>query len=169
MARQKLTDAERKAKMAEYYLTHKKEIAEQRKEYYQVHKEERAKYYQAHKEERAKYRQEHKAKIAEQKKEYYQAHKEERAEYDKQYCKTPMGRALNLVSGYKRSDKKYNRGECTLTAQWVVDNIFTKPCAHCGITGWDVIGCNRLDNSLPHTENNVEPCCALCNKRLTRK
>lgn len=103
--------------------------------------------------------------------EYYQEHKEEIDEYmkqyQKQYSKTPMGRAFNLLSAYQQKDKKYGRGECTLTAQWIVDNIFTKPCAHCGKTGWKIIGCNRIDNSLPHTPDNVEPCCEECNKKVS--
>lgn len=84
----------------------------------------------------------------------------------KQYFNTPMGRASRLVQAYKVADKKQNRGECTITAKWIVDNIFSKPCVHCGKEGWKVIGCNRIDNSKPHTEDNVEPCCAECNKKL---
>ena len=75
-------------------------------------------------------------------------------------------RASNLVSAYKQQDRKYDRGENDLTAKWIIENIFTQPCVYCGKTGWDVIGCNRLDNSLPHTMDNVEPCCAECNKKL---
>ena len=75
-------------------------------------------------------------------------------------------RALNLLSRYKNNDKKYNRGDSDLTAKWIVENIFTKPCAHCGKKGWNVIGCNRLDNTKPHTMDNVEPCCIECNNRL---
>lgn len=99
-------------------------------------------------------------------KQYRKKNKEKTYKYQKQYSKTPMGRAVYLVHGYKNEDKKYNRGECTLTAQWVIDNIFTQPCAHCGKTGWDVIGCNRLNNSKSHTPDNVEPCCAECNRKL---
>ena len=77
-----------------------------------------------------------------------------------------MFRALNLLNRYKNNDKKYNRGESDLTAQWIMDNIFTKPCSHCGKTGWNVIGCNRLDNTKPHTIDNVEPCCFECNNKL---
>ena len=108
----------------------------------------------------------HKEKRTEYQKKYQQEHKEERAEYQKQYNKTPMGRALNLLKNYQKEDKKYSRGECTLTAQWIVDNIFTKKCAHCEKTGWEIIGCNRINNSLPHTPDNVEPCCEECNKKL---
>lgn len=78
-------------------------------------------------------------------------------------------RAHQLINNYKQEDKKYNRGEGDLTAQWIVDNIFTKKCAHCEKTGWDVIGCNRIDNSKPHTIDNVEPCCEDCNHKLATK
>lgn len=84
----------------------------------------------------------------------------------KEYAKTPIGRALYLLSRYKRSDKFYNRGIGDLSAKWIVENIFSKPCAHCGKEGWKVIGCNRLDNSKPHTKDNVEPCCKECNHSL---
>jgi len=117
-------------------------------------------------------------------KEWYNEHKEERKEYNKQwreqnkeydkqrrlnYMRTTMGRASHLVQGYKTEDEKHNRGECTLTKEWIVENIFSKPCTHCGKSGWEIIGCNRLDNSKPHTPDNVEPCCEECNKRLNFK
>lgn len=82
------------------------------------------------------------------------------------YKHPQMARALRLLSRYKKNDKKYNRGESDLTAKWIVENIFSKPCVHCGKTGWDVIGCNRLDNTKPHTMDNVEPCCFECNNIL---
>lgn len=75
-------------------------------------------------------------------------------------------RAHSLVGNYKKEDEKYNRGEGDLTAKWVMKNIMFKPCAHCGKEGWNVIGCNRLDNSKPHTKDNVEPCCQECNHKL---
>lgn len=104
------------------------------------------------------------------KKEYSKEHKKEWAEYMKRYMKnrrkTPIGRAEHLVNSYKEKDKIHNRGECTLTPKWVVENILFKPCAHCGKTGWNIIGCNRLNNILPHTEENVEPCCKKCNDIL---
>ena len=84
-------------------------------------------------------------------------------EYEKKYKKTPMGRASILLSRYNYSDKEAGRGRGDLTPEWIVENIFSKPCKHCGKTGWDKIGCNRLDNSKPHTMDNVEPCCKKCN------
>lgn len=96
----------------------------------------------------------------------YLRKKEEMLERQKEYRNTPMGRAVRLSNNYKHADENAGRGESTLTAQWIVDNIFSKPCAHCGKTGWDVVGCNRLNDDLPHTPDNVEPCCEECNKDL---
>ena len=80
--------------------------------------------------------------------------------------KTPLGRATHLLDMYKISDRKMDRGDGDLTPEWIVEHIFSQPCTHCGKTGWKVIGCNRLDNSKPHTKDNVEPCCGECNKKL---
>lgn len=103
-------------------------------------------------------------------KQYYENNKKRILEicgnYTKNYRKTKMGRAVLLCYDYKRHDKEHNRGEGNLTAQWIVDNIFTQPCAHCGETDWTKLGCNRLDNSKPHTTENVEPCCKKCNDFL---
>ena len=108
-----------------------------------------------------------------ERKAYNKQWREKNKDYDRQrhldYIHTPIGRASHLIQHYKIEDKKHNRGDCTLTKEWIVDNIFTKPCAHCGKTGWEVIGCNRLDNSKPHTPDNVEPCCEKCNKKLYHK
>lgn len=92
--------------------------------------------------------------------------KERSKTYIKRYREKPLGRAVFLVNGYKKADENANRGKGDLTPEWIVENIFTKPCKHCGKTGWDVVGCNRLDNSKPHTMDNVEPCCEECNLKL---
>ena len=79
-----------------------------------------------------------------------------------------MEKANSILQNYKRNDKMYNRGECTITSQWIVENIFSQPCAHCGETDWNKLGCNRIDNSKPHTIDNVEPCCEECNLNLVK-
>lgn len=78
------------------------------------------------------------------------------------------GRAKYMVDNYKRLDKKYNRGECTLTPEWVVENIFNQPCHYCGETDWHKLGCDRIYNDLPHTPENVVCCCAACNYKKHR-
>jgi hypothetical protein len=60
-------------------------------------------------------------------------------------------------------------GKCTLTPEWIVENIFSKPCHYCGKEGWELIGCDRIDNSKPHTPDNVVPCCWECNKKRGRR
>lgn len=110
-----------------------------------------------------------KEEILEKRKQHYQENKEKTLEKQKNYYKTPMGRAQWLVQGYKREDKKYGRGECTLTAKWVVDNIFTSKCHYCGESNWHKLGCDRIDNSKPHTMDNVVPCCYECNCKRSSK
>lgn len=97
---------------------------------------------------------------------YVREHKEERNAYRREWRKTKYGRASSLLYAYKQKDKLHNRGECDIDAKWIVDNIFTKPCVHCGETDWHKLGCNRLDNTKAHTKDNVEPCCMKCNNEL---
>ena len=79
---------------------------------------------------------------------------------------TKLGRAKSLLSSYRANDKKRKRGKTTITAKWIVENILSKPCVHCGETDWRKVGCNRLDNAKSHTPDNVEPCCWYCNNKL---
>lgn len=100
---------------------------------------------------------------------YYEKHREACLKKVKEYQNTKIGKATKMLHDYRRKDKYYNRGEGDLTAQWIVDNILSKSCVHCGESDWAKIGCNRLDNSKPHTMDNVEPCCADCNNKLHYK
>lgn len=78
-------------------------------------------------------------------------------------------RAKCLIASYDREDEKYKRGKCLLTPEWVVENIFTQSCHYCGESDWHKLGADRVDNSLPHTPDNVVPCCRDCNKKKGRK
>lgn len=132
-------------------------------------KQQQRQYYQNNADKKKQYYQENKDIILERQKQWNKEHKEERIALKKKWRKTPIGRASMLLGAYNHSDKKYNRGEGDLTAQWIVENIFTKPCVHCGVEGWQVIGCNRINNDLPHTKDNVEPCCGKCNQLLQKQ
>ncbi|MBR2558606.1 MAG: hypothetical protein IKE95_09630 [Methanobrevibacter sp.] len=104
-------------------------------------------------------------KSKEHQKIYYETHKEiinEKAKIE--YRENQLRRAYVLLHEYNRADELNNRGKGDLTEQWIVDNIFTKSCK-CGETDWRKLGCNRLDNSKPHTMDNVEPCCKNCNSK----
>lgn len=133
-----------------YYETHKREIIEQHKEYVDKNREKYREYnknsYQRNKE-----------KVLDKHKEYYVNNLDKRIEY----TKTPIARANNLLSQYKRIDKGKN--EVDFNAQWIVDNIFSKQCVYCGESDWHKLGCDRKDNSKGHVKDNVVPCCYHCN------
>ena len=91
-------------------------------------------------------------------------------EYDKRYRSTKKGRAQNLVCRYRQSDKMYGRDECLITAQWIIDNIFNgQTCVYCGETDWHKLGCDRIDNTKPHTPDNVVCSCGKCNIKKGRR
>ena len=158
---------DRKEYMRQYFLKNKEKISEYQKQYYKENKdkklEQQKQYYQSNKvkllEQKNQYKQKHKEQI----KQYYQDNKEIILEKQKQYYYTQLGRANNLLKGYKREDKIHNRGECTLTKEWIIENIFTSKCKYCGETDWLKLGCDRIDNEKPHTPDNVIPCCKECN------
>lgn len=108
-----------------------------------------------------RYREEH----PEVMKKWRDENKDHISEYNKKHSKTKMGRANNLLNSYRRNDRKHNRGECTIKAKWIVENIFSKCCVYCGETDWTKLGCDRIDNSKPHTPENVVPCCKPCNSK----
>lgn len=91
-------------------------------------------------------------------KEWHETHKE-----------NPEYRADMLVRGYKQYDKKKGRGETRITAQWILDNIYTKPCFYCGETDWKLLGCDRIDNNKPHTPENCVCSCNKCNRKRGRQ
>ena len=148
----------------QWHLKNKEKMQEWYKTYQEIHSDERKEYSK-------KYYLEHKTEMRQKQNEYNRKHYQENPDEEKKRRKewrlnTEMGRANSLLQAYNQADKRHNRGKGDLTSKWIVDNIFTKPCAHCGKTGWRIIGCNRLDNSKPHTKDNVEPCCEECNNNL---
>lgn len=167
----------------------KEEISQYKKAWEERNKErlrlKRQAYYQEHKEEIKSKTREYRISHSEQKKEYdrvyREEHKEERKKYDFKRClngeykrmhinryATPEGRAVSLLSSYRRQDRLMGRGECTLTAKWIVDKIFTKRCLYCGESDWHLLGCDRIDNSKPHTPGNVVCSCGKCNNKKAR-
>ena len=144
------------------YLT-EEERKEAHREYqrrsYEKHKENRVecskKYYQEHKEERKKYR---------------DFHKEEIKERDAKYRETIIGNTKKLLNNYIHNDRKSMLIGGELPSNYITIEEFIslrkKGCTHCEENYWRNIGLNRLNNSLPHTIDNVEPCCLECNKNL---
>ena len=158
-----MTKEERAEYNKAYYKANKEKFAEYNKAYYEANKEKRAErnkaYYETNKE-----------KFAERWKAYREVNKERLVERNKEYRNTKNGRARNLLGDYRRRDKKLNRGECTLTAEWIVENIFSGQVCHwCGESNWMELGCDRIDNDLPHTPENVVCSCEDCNSNRGTK
>ena len=149
-------DAEWRAKNptynAEWYQTHRDSELKRAAEWRAKNPTYDAEYYQANKEKNA---------------EYYQSNKEKKAAYNADYSdpqKNPMNWAKRMVNGYRHMDReRFGYDSKTITAEWFLEHIAYQPCAHCGKQGIGLIGCNRLDNTKPHTIDNVEPCCQSCN------
>ncbi len=68
-----------------------------------------------------------------------------------------------MISSYRAKDYRngFQKDDCDLTVDWMLDHIVNQPCFYCGDT--HRIGCDRVDNKKPHSKNNVVPCCIECN------
>ena len=170
MAKNYNTDEERiaakRARERKWYQEHRAEVLQQKMEYHQEHRDRIL-------QQKKEYHQEHRERILEQKKarskKYYEEHRDEIRERRREYYQdNKEGRSIMLINTYKRNDKKYNRGECDLTVPWFLRNIYTK-CIYCGETDWKKLGCDRINNDLPHTIENVVPACWDCNCKRQKK
>ena len=77
------------------------------------------------------------------------------------YAKTDKGRAICLVSAYRKIDRKKGR-EFDLDSEFMINSIFNKECHYCGDNSSDK-GCDRMNNAIGHIKSNVVPCCRYCN------
>lgn len=145
-----------------YYATHKDVIKRQNREYKDSHKD----YYASLD---RKYRAEHQSELREYSSEWSKNNRKKMNGYVRKYHQTKNGRAHRLRIDYQHLDRKKNLGECTLTAKWIVDKIFSSRCIYCGENDWRKLGCDRIDNSKPHTPNNVVCCCRKCNSQRGKK
>lgn len=143
------TEEEKKAKQAERNRKWNAEHPEYYKDYYEEHKDKMLQYYQNNLEECQDY------------------HREWQKEWRKKHPE--LARAQRMCDSYRTVDKKYSRGKSTITAQWVVKNIFTKSCIYCGEDDWRELGCDRIDNDKPHTPENVVCSCRKCNGKRRKR
>lgn len=70
-------------------------------------------------------------------------------------------KASKMISSYKKKDIKNNTSICDIDVDWMIKNILTQKCIYCGDT--HRLGCDRINNNLGHTKDNVVPCCIECN------
>lgn len=82
----------------------------------------------------------------------------------REYYYRPDKKAKSRLNSYKGHDKKKGL-ECTMTEEFLFD-LLQKPCTYCG---FPCSGADRLDNSLPHTNENCVPCCFECNMARSDK
>ena len=156
-----------KAKRKEYYQTHRDTVLKSVAEWRAKNHTYNAEYYQANKEKIAEYNaayyQANKDTLLKKQAEYYQENKDKIADYyDPQTH--PLNWAKQMVNTYRRMDRERGFGDSkTITAEWFLEHIAYRQCAHCGKQGIGLVGCNRLDNTKGHTIDNVEPCCLSCN------
>jgi hypothetical protein len=84
-----------------------------------------------------------------------------KARYRRYYAAGP-GKALYLFHAYRSFDAK--RGLATdISAQWIRENVLRAACSYCGTTE-ETLGCDRLDNAVGHTVDNIVPACGTCNR-----
>lgn len=69
-------------------------------------------------------------------------------------------KASKMVSSYKSSDKKKGLN-CGIDIKFMMEEIFGKKCTYCGT--YKNVGCDRIDNSIGHTPDNIIPACYTCN------
>ena len=94
---------------------------------------------------------------------YYKSNTNKTLVINQEYAHSKKGRATKLCLNYVRNDNNASRGPCTLTREWIMDKIFTSSCVYCGDSDWRHLGCDRIDNSLPHTPENCICACGICN------
>lgn len=137
-----------------YYNSNKEKLNRQVSEWQSSHKEHLKEY-------RKKYYDENHERIREWHKNYYRNSNMNTKQ--KKYRHTKYGRALSLSYAYKGYDKDRFSDENTVSPQWIVDNIFSSECVYCGDDNWKHLGCDRIDNTKPHTSDNVVCSCGICN------
>ena len=169
---------ERKAYNRRYYQEHKEKLKAIERARYQEQKEEKKAYQRA-------YTAEHREEKREKDREYrirmdvnsirrnrYKSDPEYRAtvlQRNKKnrdvYNWTMEGRASKLFNSYRDSDSKRHRYDVSgnVTPEWIMEHIFTGSCVYCGDSDWRHLGADRIDNSKPHTPDNVVCSCGICN------
>lgn len=139
---------------------HKEELAVYQKQYREKNREKllcgaKERYYS------------HKDSYLERAKKWKECNKEKRKEIISNWISNNQlyVRANSLVQAYNVKDKK--RGldiNNNIGAKWVMDNIFSgQSCIYCDDQDWTHLGCDRIDNTKPHTPDNVVCSCGLCN------
>ena len=119
----------------QYRESHKNEIAERSKQYYEDNKDKKKQYYKDNKDKKSEYDKQYykdnKDKILEYYKQHYKDNKDKKSEYDKQYHATPQGQAVQFNRNCRRRAKEQNQGNGITKDQWLeMMNFFDWKCAY---------------------------------------
>lgn len=167
--------AERKK---QYYTENKEARKQYSKQYYTEHADERKQYkkqwYTKNKEAISEYRKQWYTENKERIKQYYQENKEAMAEYQKQWRTenkeyqnqwhaTLKGYCNNIRNANIQKDRKYGRIDDELPSNYptIEDymELLQMPDFYDGKQyHFTEMGLDRIDNSLPHTLDNIVPC-----------
>lgn len=141
-----------------------------RKEYQRIwYQNNKAKKAEQKRKNRAANREEYNKYNREYVKKWREKNKERFLEYRDNYEKTPYGRASKLCSNYKSDDRIKGRPGNNLTTEWILENIIHSSCIYCGESDYLKLGCDRVDNSLAHTQENCVCSCWDCNNDRQKK
>ena len=181
-----LTEEERKKVQKEYnrnyYLKNKEKLLPKQKEYNQIHNEDKKiynkQYYLNNKDafsiHNKQYYNDNAENIKEKRKQYYTEKRHVIIERNKYYYNTLKGYCGHLLRNYISADKEKERIGDNLLQNYISLELLTKivqqPCFYgCGEADWHNMGIDRIDNSKPHTIDNIVPCCTKCNRERGTK
>ena len=136
----------------QHYKNNKKEILEYNKQYYQNNKE----------------------KIIEYSKQYYQENKEKILKYYKNHHLTLVGYCRSIRNSNISEDRKYGRIGKELPNNYPTIDDYIKILQQVDFYdgkqyNFFEMGVDRIDNSKPHTLDNIVPCSTSNNKKRGRR
>lgn len=77
-----------------------------------------------------------------------------------------QNKASKMFQSYRCKDRE-RRQETTISKEWLLENILFKNCIYCGTS--ELVGCERIDNTIGHTIENCVPACFYCNRMRSNK
>ena len=84
--------------------------------------------------------------------------------YYQDYHTTKKWKAINSCNSYNNSDKEKGFDITNnIDSEWFIEHISNSACTFCGESDWNKLGADRIDNSKPHTPENVVCSCWNCN------